>query len=144
MGQIDQLKGAIRNLYKSVVELNNAFPERKFTPDGRMVGDMGEAIASLKFHVILDEKSKRDWDGCRINKNHKERKVQVKTTQKNETYLKKPPCDGDLLVFKINNDGGYECCYDGSIMKVWKSLKDKNPDINGAKFIKLSKLKKLN
>ncbi len=143
MKQTDKLKGAIRDLYRSVVELNNAFPERKFTPDGRMVGDIGEAIASLKFNVILDEKSRKDWDGFRIDKNGKKRKVQVKTTQKDETYLKKPPYEGDLIVFKINNDGGYECCYDGPIIRVWESLKDKNPDITGAKFIKLDKLKKL-
>ena len=143
MGQIDQLKKAIRDLYQSVEELNSAFPGRKFTPDGRMVGDIGEAIASLKFDVILDERSKKDWDGFRINKDGKKRKVQIKTTQKNETYHKKPPHDGDLLVFKINKDGSYECCYDGPAGKVWKALEHRKADVTGAKIIGLDKLKEI-
>lgn len=142
MSQSAQLKEAIIDLYLSVEKLHAAFPDRKFTPDGRMVGDIGEAIAALKFNVFLDEKSQKHWDGHRILSGGRGRKVQVKTTQKDETYLKKPPYEGDLLVFKIFKDGKYKCCYDGSIMKVWRSLKDKKPDNTGAKIITLEKLKK--
>ncbi|MDD3662725.1 MAG: hypothetical protein PHT84_02570 [Candidatus Pacebacteria bacterium] len=61
MDQIGQLKEAIKDLYRSVEKLNSAFLQRKFTTDGRMIGDIGEAIASLKFNVVLDEKSQKDW-----------------------------------------------------------------------------------
>ena len=143
MDQLTQLKKAIIDLYLSVEKLHAAFPDRKFTPDGQMVGDVGEAIAALKFGVILDKKSKQHWDGLRVDSMGKKHMVQVKTTQRDETYLKKPPHEGDLLVFKIFKDGKWERCYDGSIMKVWMSLKDKKPDNTGAKIITLEKLKKL-
>ena len=143
MSQLTQLKKAIIHLYVSVSKLHSAFPDRKFTPDGRMVGDIGEAIAALEFSVILDKKSKKHWDGHRVDSIGKERKVQIKTTQRDETYLKEPPYEGDLLVFKIFRNGKWKCYYDGSIMKVWKSLKNKNLDPTGAKIISLKKLKVL-
>ncbi len=138
-----RLKEAIRDLYLSVEKLRRAFDGRKFTPDGRMVGDIGEAIASLEFGVILDKKIKKHWDGHRIDSAGKKCDVQVKATQRDETYLKKPPQEGDLLVFRIDRNGEWECYYDGSIIKVWESLKHKKPDSTGAKIIKLAKLKEI-
>ncbi|MDD3662726.1 MAG: hypothetical protein PHT84_02575 [Candidatus Pacebacteria bacterium] len=67
--------------------------------------------------------------------------VQIKATQKDETYLKKPPCDGDLLVFKVYRSGDYECCYDGSADKVWRALEHRKMDVTGAKMIDLKRLK---
>lgn len=142
MENIEKLKIAIKNLYFSVEKLNKAFPDKPFTPDGRMVGDIGEAIASIKFGVILDKKLRKDWDGYREDSG-KRREVQIKTTQKDETYLKKPPHEGDLLVFQIFKNGDWECHYDGKISPVWESLNDKKPDSAGAKFIKLKNLRKL-
>lgn len=141
MNRLGQLKSAVKNLYLSVEKLHSAFPNKPFTPDGRMVGDIGEAIASLKFNVVLDEKLKKHWDGYRIDSAGNKRDVQIKTTQRDETYLKKPPQDGDLLVFKIDRGGGWKCCYDGPILRVWDSLIGQKPDDTGAKFVKLNKLK---
>ena len=143
MDQIDQLKEAIKDLYLSVDRLHDSFPRRQFTPDGRMIGDIGEAIASLEFNVIIDEKSKKHWDGYRIDSIGKERKVQVKTTQKDETYLKEPPGEGDLLVFKIYRNGIWKCCYDGPISRVWRALAEQKPDNTGAKLISLNRLKEI-
>lgn len=141
--QLKQLKEAIVNLYEVVAKLHSAFPERKFTPDGRMVGDIGEAIAAIEYDVILDKTNRQHWDGYRIDSAGKKRKVQIKTTQKDETYLKKPPHEGDLLVFKIFNNGKWKCCYDGPAIKVWQLLKNQRPDSTGAKIITLNRLGKL-
>jgi len=144
MDKLAQLKKAIIDLYSVVAKLHSVFPDRKFTPDGRMVGDIGEAIASIKFGVITDKKSKKNWDGYRIDSFGKRHDIQIKTTQKDETYLKNPPHEGGLIVFKIFNDGEWERCYDGPIKKVWNSLSKKKPDNTGAKIIKLNKLKEIN
>lgn len=143
MGSLSQLKKAIIDLYLSVTKLHSAFPDRKFTPDGRMVGDIGEAIAALKFGVILDKKSKKHWDGHRFDSSGKKWNVQIKTTQKDFTYLKKPPREGHLIVFKIFNNGEYECCYDGKIVRVWDSLSEQKIGRTGEKTIQLERLKKI-
>lgn len=143
MNRLNQLKNATKDLYLSVEKLHSAFPNKPFTPDGRMVGDIGEAIASLKFNVVLDKKLRKHWDGYRIDFAGNKREVQIKTTQKDETYLKKPPQDGDLLVFRIDREGEWKCYYDGPIIKVWDSLAGKKPNNAGEKFIKLNKLKEI-
>ncbi|MBI5729230.1 MAG: hypothetical protein HY983_03275 [Candidatus Magasanikbacteria bacterium] len=56
MNRFFQLKVAIKDLYSSIEKLHAAFEERPFTPDGRLVGDIGEAIAHLEFGVIIDVK----------------------------------------------------------------------------------------
>ena len=141
MSQINQLKKAIKHLYLSVKKLNSVFPDKPFTPDGRIIGDIGEVIASLKFNIVLDKKLREHWDGYRIDSLGKRHEVQIKATQKDETYLKEPPHEGDLIVFKIFNNGEWECCYKGKIIRVWNSLAKQKPVSNGAKFIKLAKLK---
>ena len=143
MKQISQFREAIRGLYLSVVKLQAAFPDKPFTPDGRMVGDIGEAIAALQYDVILDKKLRKHWDSYLIDALGKKHEVQVKTTQKNETYLKKPPHEGYLIVFKVFSNGKWECCYEGKIMRVWHSLANQQPDSTGAKFIQLERLRRL-
>lgn len=138
---MEQFKKAIANLYNSVKKLRIAFPNKLFTPDGRMVGDIGEAIAAIDFGVKLDKKIRRHWDGEWVDKNNKSHLVQVKTTQKESTYIKKPPEEGIFLVFKIFNDGNYRVVYNGSIMLVWKNVKDQK---NKEKSISVDRLKMLN
>ena len=43
----------IRSIYRVVDELESMFPGRHFTPDGHMVGGIGEAIAKHYYGVNL-------------------------------------------------------------------------------------------
>ena len=138
MNQLNELEEAIKELYLSAEKLRAIFSGRKFPFDGLLVGDMGEAIAALEFNVILD--SKKHWDGYWKDENGVEHKVQVKATQNNDTYLKKPPHEGTFLVFKIFPNGKHEVIYNGSIMKVWKYLENQNIK---EKMISIERLKKL-
>ncbi len=116
---------------------------RRFTPDGRMVGDIGEVIAGSFYQVKLDDVSRRDWDGtCNA------RNVQIKATSGNDTYLKEPPkngfADGLLMVFQINRESGdYKLIYNGDIQRVWDALNNISLDRTGAKMISLNSLRNL-
>lgn len=142
MSQLDKIEELIRDLYSVVAKLHDAFPGRPFTPDGRLIGDIGETIADLEFDLVLDKKVKKHWDGYWIDSGEKKHDIQIKATGKNDTYLKEPPDEGTFLVFKIFSDGKHEVIYNGSIMRVWDKLINKK-DIQG-KMISLQNLKKLN
>jgi len=118
---------------------------RKFTPDGTMVGDIGEVIAGSFYRVKLDKISSPYWDGIYDVKN-----VQIKTTaitQNPSTYLKKPKKgfgNGLLMVFQIDPQNGQnKLIYNGDIQRVWDELKNIQPDKNGAKMISLERLARL-
>jgi hypothetical protein len=65
-------------LYEVVAELEAMFPGRHFTPDGHLVGSIGEALASYHYGVTLSSASTECHDGeC------EGRSVQVKATQGN-------------------------------------------------------------
>lgn len=116
---------------------------RPFTPDGRMVGDIGEVAAANLYQVSLHNIGRSHWDGvCG------ERHMQIKATSGNDTYLKEAPkegfADGLLMVFKIDrNSGDCECVYNGDIQRVWDYLENKKLDRTGAKQITLDRLKEL-
>ena len=121
----DKFKIAIRNIYEAVGALRGAFPGRKFTPDGKMVGDIGEAIGKILYDLELDERSRKDWDGWWFDQNGNRREVQIRATQCDTTYLKKPPNKGTLLIFKIDKErmGEYHVIYNGDIEFVWNHVK---------------------
>ena len=54
MKQRIKLPAPVAAIYRAVKELEAAYPLRKFTPDGHLVGSIGEVIAaealSLKLH----------------------------------------------------------------------------------------------
>ena len=116
---------------------------RPFTPDGRMVGDIGEVAATIFYQVSLHGIGRNHWDGI-----YGERHVQIKATSGKDTYLKEPPdegfADGLLMVFKINRDSGdCQLIYNGDIQRVWDYLAYKKIDRTGAKQITLDRLREL-
>jgi hypothetical protein len=48
---------ALRLISEGIQHLKRAFPNRKFTIDGRLVGDIGGIIAALEYDVNLHEVS---------------------------------------------------------------------------------------
>ena len=51
-------------IFRGIDLLRDAFPNRAFTIDGRLVGDIGEVIAALEYGVRLDAISRPDHDAC--------------------------------------------------------------------------------
>ncbi|MDN2671790.1 hypothetical protein OX459_10350 [Janthinobacterium sp. SUN026] len=94
-------------VFQGIAHLNSTFPNRKFTVDGRLVGDIGEIIASLEYDVMLDEVSQPLYDGVSSD----EKRVQVKATFKDSLTFKGTP--DYFLGFKLFPDGNYEEIYNG-------------------------------
>ena len=115
---------------------------RPFTPDGRMVGDIGEIMAGSFYEIELDKIGRRAWDGT-----YRGRNVQIKTTGGTNTYLKQLEegfGNGLFMVFLINRENGeYELVYNGDIQRVWDDLKNKKLDKTSAKSISLDRLREL-
>ena len=42
----DKLKTLVKQLYATVNELETMFPNRHFTPDGHLVGSLGECLVA--------------------------------------------------------------------------------------------------
>lgn len=132
---IKKIPETIRQLYEIVDELEASFPGRKFTPDGHMVGSIGEVLASYYYGIILSPASTSVHDGISLNGT----KVQIKATQGKTIGIRS--CPDHLFVLHIKRDGSFEEVYNGPGEIVWnQASKMQN---NGQRAISTSKLKSI-
>jgi hypothetical protein len=126
----------VRELYGVVRRLEAMFPGRHFTPDGHLVGSIGEAIASHYYGIELSPASTQGYDGIREGK-----RVEVKATQGAAVSLSSGP--EHLLVLKLMPDGGFEEHYNGPGAPVWALLAKRKPTKNGQQQVRLTVLRAL-
>jgi hypothetical protein len=51
-------------IFQGIKRLEEAFPNRAFTIDGRLVGDIGEVISALEYDLVLHEISQPTHPRC--------------------------------------------------------------------------------
>src|SRR5690242_2449890 len=81
------IEKALGLIFQGIGILQTEFASRRFTIDGRLVGDIGEIIAATEFDVILDEVSQAGHDG----RTSDGRLVQIKATFKDALTFRTTP-----------------------------------------------------
>ena len=107
MSKHNGLREALCYIFKGIEHLKTEFPGRRFTIDGRLVGDIGEVIAALEYEVELDAVSQPIHDATMRDG----RRVQVKATFGDSLTFKSTP--DYLLGFKLYQDGRFEEVFNG-------------------------------
>lgn len=125
----------IKQLYKIAGELEEIFPGRHYTPDGHMLGSIGEALAAYYYDLELFPASEETHDA----KAKDGRLVQIKATQIDRVALSSEP--EWLLVLKIHKDGSFVEAYNGPGNLAWANCG--NLQKNGQQVISLARLAKL-
>lgn len=126
----------VRSIYRAVEELELMFPGRHFTPDGHMIGSIGEAIAKYYYGVELHSASHEGHDGEANGW-----QVQVKATQRKGIAITSEP--DQLLVLRLNRDGSFVEEYNGPGEPVWSFVSLKSRPKNGQYQVSLAALRKL-
>ena len=91
----------IKQLYEISAELERLFPDRHYTPDGHMIGSIGEALAASYYGLELFTASAETHDAKAADG----RLVQIKATQIIRIALSSEP--QWLLVLRIHRDGTF-------------------------------------
>ena len=134
----DKFRALIKQLYVTVNELETMFPGRHFTPDGHMVGSLGECLVADAYNLDLKAASNKGHDA--ISESGLE--VEIKATQSNSVAFRSQP--QHTIVIKILPDGTFEEIYNGPGSLVWEQFKGKKLPSNGQFQVSLSKLRQLN
>src|SRR5216683_3024957 len=126
----------IPSLFKLVKELNEEFAseQRKFTPDGHMVGSIGEVVAAYAFDLELLPVNTKNHDARMAD----DRLVQIKLTGSKSVGLRGEP--NHLLVLQFQ-EARFKIVYNGPGNLVWKNCGP--PQTNGQRTIGLTKLQTL-
>ncbi|OPL18827.1 MAG: hypothetical protein AVO35_12810 [Candidatus Aegiribacteria sp. MLS_C] len=133
--RVEQL---IQELYKIVGALGELYPVRHFTPDGHLVGSIGECLVAEAYGLTLEQASNRGFDACSAHGD----KVEIKATQSNRVAFRSEPAH--TIVIKIEQDGTFEEIFNGPGNLVWKQFEGKKRPGNGQYQISLSRLRRLN
>ena len=125
----------IKALYAISRELEQLFPGRHYTPDGHMIGSIGEALAASWYGLELFEASAKTHDAKATDG----RLVQIKATQIDRVALSSKP--NWLLVLRIHPDGTFTEEYNGPGKLAWDHCGKMQK--NGQRAISLAALRKL-
>jgi hypothetical protein len=135
MKPINNIPGLVQELYRIVSDLESLFPGRRFTPDGHLVGSLGEVIAAHQYDLELFPASHEGHDA----KSPDGRLVQIKATQVKSIAMRSRP--DNLIAIRILPDGSFEEVYNGPGDIVWQNAGKMQS--NGQRPITLAKLSKL-
>lgn len=135
MSDITALPRLVTRLYDLVHELEAAFPGRPFTPDGHLVGSLGEVLASHHYSLTLLPCSTTCHDATSTDG----RLVQIKATQGRSVALRAAP--EHLLVIQLQRDGRIEEIYNRPGTPAWEAAGKLQR--NGQRAIALTKLRHL-
>lgn len=134
----DKFRALVKQLYATVNELEVMFPGRHFTPDGHMVGSLGECLVADAYNLDLKTASNKGYDA--ITESGLE--VEIKATQSKTVAFRSQP--QHTIIIKILPDGTFEEIYNGPGSFVWEQFKGKQLPSNGQFQISLSRLRELN
>ena len=125
------------SLYRVVERLEAIFPGRKFTPDGHLVGSIGEAVAARMFDLRLLGASTPEHDATTADEGTL---VQIKMTQGNRSVALRAEPE-HLLVLRLDPDLIVEVVYNGAGGPPWSAAGAVQS--NGQRPISLSRLRAL-
>ena len=123
----------IQQLYQIVDELETAYPEKHFTLDGILMGNLGEVYAAEKYGLMLLPESSKTHDAVTADG----KLVQIKVTQGKQIGLRSEP--DYLLVLQVLRDGSFVEIYNGEGKRPWEESGKKRS--NGQRFISVAHLK---
>jgi hypothetical protein len=135
IGRLVRMPSQVEAIYHAVHALEQRYPGRKFTPDGHLVGSIGEVIAAEALGLTLYAASHPSHDA----EDELGRKVQIKLTGGSSVALR-ATCDR-LLVMRVFDVGFAEVVYDGDGAPAWEAAGAMQK--NGQRPIRLGKLRQI-
>lgn len=132
---VSSIPALVKQLYAIVGEFERLFPGRRFTPDGHLVGSIGEVVAAHRYGLTLLPASTVAHDA----KAKHGTLVQVKATQGKSIALRAEP--QHLLVLHLALTGEVTEIFNGPGSVAWAVCGPMQS--NGQRSIGLSKLRAL-
>lgn len=134
------IQQAIKQLLGIVQNLHNEYPIKKFTLDGRLVGDIGEVLAAQYYDLELFEGIAKHYDA----RTPDGRLVQIKATMKDQLTFPNDHVPDYYLGIKIHDDGTLTEIFNGPGRIAGEAIKNWQSSKYNLHSIAINKLKELN
>jgi hypothetical protein len=133
-----RLPDLIGQLFQTVHALRKLYPERPFTPDGHLVGSIGEVVAAYTYALVLERCVNKGFDA----RTEAKQTVEIKLTCGESVAVSSDSKTPDLLlVLKLRPEAGFEEIYNGQFpLDLWRRKKaSKRRTVN----LRLNELRKI-
>ena len=110
------------------------FPGRPFTPDGHMVGSIGECLVADAYNLKLMQPSNEGYDAV----TQSGKKVEIKATQSKSVAFRS--CPEHTIIIRINKNGTFDECFNGPGNIIWDTFSGKKMPKNGQHQISITKV----
>jgi Family of unknown function (DUF6998) len=127
-----RLPSPVADIYRAVAKLEARYP-RKFTPDGHLVGSLGEVVAAEALGLTLYPMSHAGHDAYDANGD-----VQIKMTARKNIAMH-AEC-ARLVVLRVLSPEEAEIVYDGPGKRAWECASKRR---NGQRMVSLTRLRAL-
>lgn len=134
---IKRLRQQVQLLFKITTELENAFPGRKFTLDGHLVGSIGEVIAAHHYNLKLLPSSSKRHDAITSDG----RNIQIRTTQGNRSISLRSEPDNLIVIWINSTSDEVKEIFNDPDAPVWEAYGRWSS--NGTRSIAVSRLKEM-
>ncbi len=124
----------VARIYEAVAELEVRYPGRKFTPDGHLVGSIGEVIAAEALGLTLHPASYPGHDAFDAAGD-----VQIKMTGRTGRSVALYATCVRLVVLQVISPQEAEIVYDGPGEPAWQAASRAGK--NGQRVVRLSRLR---
>lgn len=141
------MKDELEQFFIAIEKLQQKYSHhnKKFTLDGKLVGDIGEVLAAEYYGITLHKDNKAVYDGFLTSDSTKE--VQIKSSFNNYFYFPKDltKMPDYFIAININKDGTFEEIFNGRGDIIYKHLLSHLPTERKYPYrLSLNKLKELN
>lgn len=132
---------AIKELLNIVERLSTSYAHcnKKFTLDGRLLGDIGEVLVEQTYDVTLFQDLAKHHDA----KCSQGRLVQIKATMKKHLTFPADHVPDYLIGIRIRPDGGFDTIYNGPGVIAARAISNRGPSKTNLHSISLSALSAL-
>ena len=130
---------AVKQMLAIVERLCKAYPKKRFTLDGRLVGDIGEVLVEDAYDLTLFEDVKKHHDAeCSDG-----RLVQIKATMKKNLTFPADHVPNYYLGVMVGADGTFVEVFNGPGAIAWEAVKGRSKPKTNLHSISVVALQKL-
>ena len=134
------IENAVRQLLQIVDQLRSEYPKKRFTLDGRLVGDLGEILVEGEYDVEIFESLKKHYDAVTRDG----RQVQIKTTMQENLTFPVDHVPDYYLAIQIHRDGTFTEVFNGPGSIAKKAVENRKPTKTNLHSIGIKALNRLN
>ncbi len=140
MSDAISIPDAVREMLGIVQRLRAAFPKKRFTLDGRLVGDIGEILAEEAYDITLFEELQKYHDG----RTSDGWLVQVKATMQKSLTFPADHVPDYYLGIQVHSDGSFSEVFNGPGAQAWQAIKNRRPPKTNLHTVSVGALARLN